>query len=121
MEKLASVPNRPLLLVNAQWQPGQVSHEGSELSFQETKEWVVEMILNLINEYVVQVISDFGFGARKKSREDLVSTFEVVYFIKRSRILGEDVCLMRRYPSDWQVLTQPIHLLCFSKCNGGSL
>lgn len=72
VEALASVPDRPLLLVNAQWQPG-------------------------------QVVSDFGFGARKKSREDLVNTFEVVYFLKRSRILGEDVCLMRRYPGDWQV------------------
>nr|XP_024394691.1 uncharacterized protein LOC112291477 isoform X2 [Physcomitrium patens] len=72
VEALASVPHRPLLLVNAQWQPG-------------------------------QIVSDFGFGARKKAREDLVNTFEVVYFLKRSRILGEDVCLMRRYPGDWQV------------------
>lgn len=53
---------------------------------------------------VYQVVSDFGFGAKKREREDLVNTFEVVYFLKRSRILGEDVCLMRRYPGDWQVL-----------------
>jgi hypothetical protein len=52
---------------------------------------------------MVQVVSDFGFGARRKSREEFVNTFEVVYFLKRSRILGEDVCLMRRYPGDWQV------------------
>jgi len=70
---------------------------------------------------VVQVVSDFGFGARKKSREDLVNTFEVVYFLKRSRILGEDVCLMRRYPGDWQVPTERIHPLLFSElCERGS-
>lgn len=62
---------------------------------------------------VYQVVSDFGFGAKKKQREDLVNTFEVVYFLKRSRILGEDVCLMRRYPGDWQVLLHLIfQILC---------
>ena len=52
---------------------------------------------------MVQVVSDFGFGARKKAREDLVNSFEVAYFLKRSRMLGEDVCILRRYPGNWQV------------------
>ncbi|CAK9207812.1 unnamed protein product [Sphagnum jensenii] len=72
IEALAAIESRPLLLVNSQWQPG-------------------------------QVISDFGFGARRKTREDFVNSFEMVYFLKRMRMLGEDVRILRRYPGNWQV------------------
>jgi hypothetical protein len=51
-----------------------------------------------------QVISDFGFGARRKTREDFVNSFEMVYFLKRMRMLGEDVRILRRYPGNWQVV-----------------
>ncbi|KAL2632410.1 hypothetical protein R1flu_017096 [Riccia fluitans] len=64
--------DRPLLLVNSQWQSG-------------------------------QVISDFGFGSRRKNREDFVNTFQIVYCLKQLRILGEDVRLLKRYPGEWQV------------------
>ncbi|BBN09923.1 hypothetical protein MPTK1_4g23770 [Marchantia polymorpha subsp. ruderalis] len=68
----AAKEDRPLLLVNVQWQSG-------------------------------QVISDFGFGAQKRSREEFVNSFEVVYFLKQMRMLGEDLRLLKRYPGDWQV------------------
>ncbi|KAI5072320.1 hypothetical protein GOP47_0012426 [Adiantum capillus-veneris] len=64
--------NRLLLLVNPQWQGG-------------------------------QVISDFGFGAQRKVREEFIATFSTVYYLKQLRILGEDVRVMKCYPGNWQV------------------
>lgn len=56
------------------------------------------------------MISDFGFGARRKTREDFVNSFEMVYFLKRMRMLGEDVRILRRYPGNWQVVPTLIRL-----------
>lgn len=75
LEKLKgfdNVSNRILLLVNPQWQGG-------------------------------QVISDFGFGAQRKLREEFVATFNIVYYLKQLRILGEDVRVLKCYPGKWQV------------------
>lgn len=67
-----SFPDRPLLLVNPQWQPG-------------------------------QVISDFGFGAKRKAAEEFLSTFEFVYGLKTSRIRSADVRILKCFPGKWQV------------------
>eukprot|EP00250_Pteridium_aquilinum_P034650 c7880_g1_i1 orf=136-1098(-) len=73
IKSLDSINNdRPLLLVNPQWQGG-------------------------------QVISDFGFGAQRKSREEFVASFNTVYYLKQLRILGEDVRVLKCYPGNWQV------------------
>lgn len=72
IENLTTVADRPLLLLNPQWQAG-------------------------------QVISDFGFGDQRKQREKFVQSFSNVYFLKQTRILGEDVRLLKSYPGLWQV------------------
>lgn len=75
LEKVKTLDNesgRLLLLVNPQWQGG-------------------------------QVISDFGFGAQRKQREEFVTRFNIVYYLKQLRILGEDVRVLKCYPGKWQI------------------
>ncbi|KAK9810156.1 hypothetical protein WJX72_005755 [[Myrmecia] bisecta] len=50
-----------------------------------------------------QLISDFGFGRRKRNAEEFVSAFQDTYFLKQFRIFGDNVRLLRAYPGDWQV------------------
>ncbi|GBG77440.1 hypothetical protein CBR_g23889 [Chara braunii] len=75
--------HKPLVLVNAQWQGG-------------------------------QVVSDFGFGAKKRAAEAFVGSFTPTYFLKQLRILGEEVRILRRYPDGWQVfvVTGPEEVDC---------
>ncbi|GJP43415.1 hypothetical protein CLOM_g2877 [Closterium sp. NIES-68] len=72
MELANSEPERTLLLMNPQWQPG-------------------------------QVVSDFGFGSKRKSAEEFLETFLTVYSLKRTRIRSRDVTLIKCFPGDWQV------------------
>eukprot|EP00271_Cylindrocystis_brebissonii_P015650 TRINITY_DN385_c2_g1_i1.p1 TRINITY_DN385_c2_g1~~TRINITY_DN385_c2_g1_i1.p1 ORF type:complete len:384 (+),score=49.11 TRINITY_DN385_c2_g1_i1:92-1243(+) len=72
LASLAQVADRPLLLVNPQWQGG-------------------------------QVISDFGFGQRRKEAEALVASFTPTYALKRLRIQSRDVRLLQCYPGGWQI------------------
>jgi hypothetical protein len=109
IEALAAVESRPLLLVNSQWQPGQVTYEPSPAVPYTSHSFVCsgnhkEQKSDYWLKRMGQVISDFGFGARRKTREDFVNSFEMVYFLKRMRMLGEDVRILRRYPGNWQVV-----------------
>lgn len=72
VKDLSGIEDRMLLLVNPQWQSG-------------------------------QVISDFGFGTQRRLREEFVKSFATVYYLKQLRILGENVRLLKCYPSYWQV------------------
>ncbi|CAD7699033.1 unnamed protein product [Ostreobium quekettii] len=63
---------RLVMMINPQWQPG-------------------------------QVVSDFGFGAQRKLREEFVDSFEKVFFQKEINIFNDRVLLLRCYPGDWQV------------------
>ena len=64
--------DRLVLMINPQWQPG-------------------------------QVVSEFGFGDRRKLREEFVDSFETVFFQKEFSIFNDRVVLLRCYPGDWQV------------------
>lgn len=50
-----------------------------------------------------QVISDFGIGRARKAAERFVAGFEEVYYLRRVRVFGDDVRIMRSYPGQWQV------------------
>ncbi|KAL4420712.1 hypothetical protein ABPG75_010368 [Micractinium tetrahymenae] len=50
-----------------------------------------------------QVISDFGIGRARKAAERFVAAFEEVYYLRRVRVFGDDVRIMRCYPGQWQV------------------
>ncbi|EFN50839.1 expressed protein [Chlorella variabilis] len=50
-----------------------------------------------------QVISDFGIGRTRKVAERFVAAFEEVYYLRRVRVFGDDVRIMRCYPGQWQV------------------
>ncbi|RMZ52265.1 hypothetical protein APUTEX25_001655, partial [Auxenochlorella protothecoides] len=50
-----------------------------------------------------QVVSDFGFGRTRKQAERFVGTCEEVYVLRRYRVFGDDVRLLRSYPSTWQL------------------
>lgn len=47
---------------------------------------------------------DFGFGRTRKQAERFVGTCEEVYVLRRYRVFGDDVRLLRSYPSTWQVI-----------------
>lgn len=65
--------NRLILVVNPQWQP-----EG-------------------------QVVSDFGFGKSRRAAERYVASLDEIYYLRRIRVLGDEVRVLRCYPSRWQV------------------
>lgn len=50
-----------------------------------------------------QVISDFGIGRARKAAERFVAALEEVYCLRRVRIFGDDVRILRCYPGQWQV------------------
>ncbi|CAI5518194.1 unnamed protein product, partial [Closterium sp. Naga37s-1] len=75
MELVNSEPERTLLLMNPQWQPG-------------------------------QVVSDFGFGSKRKQAEEFLGTFLTAYSLKRNRIRSYDVTLIKCFPGDWQTSTE---------------
>ncbi|DBA92198.1 hypothetical protein WJX77_010076 [Trebouxia sp. C0004] len=60
------------LLINPQWQPG-------------------------------QVISDFGFGAKRRDCEKFLGAFQDVYYLRQQRISGDEILVLRSYPNPWQV------------------
>ena len=61
------------------------------------------MIINPQWQLNGQVISDFGFGKYRKQAEAFVNSLEYVYFLKRMRIMGDEVRILRCYPGFWQV------------------
>jgi hypothetical protein len=65
--------NRLMVVVNPQWQP-----QG-------------------------QVVSDFGFGSTRRAAERYVASLDEVYYLRRIRVLGDEVRVLRCYPSRWQV------------------
>jgi Domain of unknown function (DUF1995) len=65
--------NRLMLVVNPQWQP-----QG-------------------------QVVSDFGFGRTRRAAERYVASLDEIYYLRRIRVLGDEVRVLRCYPSRWQV------------------
>ena len=64
---------RLVLVVNSQWQP-----QG-------------------------QIVSDFGFGRSRRSAERYIASLEEVYYLRRIRVLGDEVRVLRCYPAQWQV------------------
>ncbi|KAL4855618.1 hypothetical protein ACK3TF_003942 [Chlorella vulgaris] len=50
-----------------------------------------------------QVISDFGIGRARKAAERFVAALEEVYCLRRVRVFGDDVRILRCYPGQWQV------------------
>eukprot|EP00252_Welwitschia_mirabilis_P003327 TRINITY_DN13409_c0_g1_i2.p1 TRINITY_DN13409_c0_g1~~TRINITY_DN13409_c0_g1_i2.p1 ORF type:complete len:292 (+),score=58.76 TRINITY_DN13409_c0_g1_i2:55-930(+) len=72
IENLATAKDRPLILLNPQWQDG-------------------------------QIISDFGFGTQRKKWENFIQCFSNVYYLKKIRMFGEDVCVLKCYPRPWEV------------------
>ncbi|GMH34312.1 hypothetical protein BSKO_02146 [Bryopsis sp. KO-2023] len=50
-----------------------------------------------------QVISDFGFGNKKKNAEKFLEPFQWTYSLKQYRVQGYDLRVLRCYPGDWQV------------------
>ncbi|PRW21058.1 AAA+-type ATPase (ISS) isoform B [Chlorella sorokiniana] len=50
-----------------------------------------------------QIISDFGFGKARKAAERFVAAFDEVYYLRRVRVFGDDVRILRCYPGGWQV------------------
>jgi hypothetical protein len=65
--------NRLILVVNPQWQP-----QG-------------------------QIVSDFGFGKNRRTAERYVASLDEIYSLRRIRVLGDEVRVLRCYPSRWQV------------------
>jgi len=50
-----------------------------------------------------QVISDFGFGVTRRSAERFIASLEEVYYLRRVRMLGDEVRVLHCYPGRWQV------------------
>ena len=50
-----------------------------------------------------QVVSDFGFGRARRRAELFISGYERTYYLRRVRILGDDVRVFKCYPGPWQV------------------
>eukprot|EP00475_Leptophrys_vorax_P030836 TRINITY_DN46507_c0_g1_i1.p1 TRINITY_DN46507_c0_g1~~TRINITY_DN46507_c0_g1_i1.p1 ORF type:complete len:359 (+),score=6.22 TRINITY_DN46507_c0_g1_i1:142-1077(+) len=65
-------PNRTVIMVNPQWQPG-------------------------------QVVSDFGFGRRRKEAEEFLGSFLTAYSLRRTRIRSAEVTVVKCFPGQWQV------------------
>lgn len=63
---------RTLVLVNPQWQGG-------------------------------QVVSDFGFGRKRKEAEEFLGSFLTVYSLKRTRIRSTEVTIVKCFPGQWLV------------------
>ncbi|GAB4819753.1 hypothetical protein N2152v2_006799 [Parachlorella kessleri] len=64
-----------------------------------------------------QVISDFGFGQARRRAEQFVSLFEDIYCLRRARVRGEEVRILKCYPGAWQVYyirngDEPLLLAC---------
>ena len=49
------------------------------------------------------VVSDFGFGSSRRSAERFIGSLEEVYCLRRVRVLGDEVRILRSYPGQWQV------------------
>lgn len=47
--------------------------------------------------------ADFGIGRARKAAERFVSAFEESYYLRRVRVFGDDVRILRCYPGLWQV------------------
>eukprot|EP00899_Mesostigma_viride_P008058 jgi/Mesvir1/17253/Mv07663-RA.1 len=74
MEIAAKKPERPLLLINVQWQQSQ------------------------------QVVSDFGIGKQRAVAEEFVASFCQVYSLKQTRIKGRNMSLLYQYGGPWQII-----------------
>ena len=47
--------------------------------------------------------TDFGFGRARKNAERFLAAFEPTYYLRRVRIFGDDIRVLRCYPGQWQV------------------
>ena len=47
--------------------------------------------------------ADFGFGKSRKQAERFVASFDDVYYLRRVRVFGDDIRVLRCYPGQWQV------------------
>lgn len=130
LQTLASSSDRALLLVNPQWQAGQVREgeghpwgavgvplgqlwrgPGVALSAAWSGSGRIGLNFSWIPELPytprgsvdadLQVVSDFGFGAKKRDSEEFLKSFVVTYSLKSSRVRGSDVTIVRSYPSEW--------------------
>lgn len=61
------------------------------------------LVINSQWQIAGQIVSDFGFGSSRRSAERFVSSLEDVYYLKRVRVLGDEVRVLRCYPGRWQV------------------
>lgn len=50
-----------------------------------------------------QIVSDFGFGKSRRQAERFVESLESVYSLRRVRVLGDEIRILRCYPGSWQV------------------
>lgn len=50
-----------------------------------------------------QVVSDFGFGRSRRAAERYIDSLEETYYLKRVRVLGDELRVLRCYPGQWQV------------------
>jgi len=50
-----------------------------------------------------QIVSDFGFGRSRRAAERFVNSLEEVYYLRRVRVLGDEIRVLRCYPGRWQV------------------
>lgn len=55
-----------------------------------------------------QVISDLGFGPWKKANEEFIAGFEPAYVLRKIRIKGEQLQILKAFPcKEWQVFVIP--------------
>lgn len=47
--------------------------------------------------------ADFGFGQARRRAEQFIKSFDDVYCLRRARVRGEEVRILRCYPGNWQV------------------
>ncbi len=48
--------------------------------------------------------ADFGFGQARRRAEQFIRLFEEIYCLRRVRVRGEEVRILKCYPSTWQVI-----------------
>ena len=91
----AAGTNKLTLLVNPQWQLGQVSSSQCTImqpgGSQPADQLNCLAILRSPERCVLQVISDFGWGQKKQGTEEWLATFEDTYFLKQYRIGGDAI------------------------------
>ncbi|KAG2447762.1 hypothetical protein HYH02_007220 [Chlamydomonas schloesseri] len=49
------------------------------------------------------LVSDFGFGARKEASERFIASFADTYSLRQWRVYGDQLRTLRAYPNRWQV------------------